>query len=99
MNNQITYYNRDTLGKFKKFNFKKTSKKIIIYQLILLSLVTNIFLARMIWNVRCEVNGHTVGYFTTKETCGNLNDQWFASTQTMIISNDQTILANNPDLR
>jgi hypothetical protein len=78
MNNIQTYVpKRDRFGKFKSINFRKLAWKVIKKQLIVISLLLNLTLAYQIWNVRCEVNGQIVGYFTTKQVCGELAERKF----------------------
>ena len=99
MNTQITYYQkRNFLGQFKSVSYKKLSWSIIKKQLIILSILMNIVLARQQYNIRCVVNGQIVGYFTTKTQCGNLNDQFFASTQLNQTQNQLQELTQNSDL-
>lgn len=76
---KITEYvpNRDRFGKFKPS--KKGMFKTLFVLMALGSFAGNYLLAKEIWNVRCEVNGEVIGYFTRDITCNEISQAKFDS--------------------
>ena len=70
--NSITTYipKRDILGRF--IPSKKKAFKALFVLLALTSFYANYLLASKVWNFRCQVNGQVMGYFTTKQACGDM---------------------------
>ena len=68
---------RDILGRFKP-NKSKVFKGLFVL-IVVSSFVTNYFLAKQIWNFRCEVNGQIIGYFTRDTICGEMYQAKFDS--------------------
>jgi len=67
----ITYTpKRDLLGRFKPS--KKKLAKLVFVIMALVSFYTNYALAKQVFNLRCEVNGKVVGWFTKDITCGEI---------------------------
>jgi hypothetical protein len=92
--NIINYIPRDTKGRFT--NFRKKMLKLIVYQLIVLSVVMNCYQAKQHYNIRCGVDGQTIGgWFPTKEQC---NDLASLKQDSQELGRLQA-LANNQDLR
>lgn len=79
---------RDLLGRFKPS--KKQLAKTMFVALALISMVTNYYMAKMVFNLRCQVNGQVVGWFTTKSMCHQIStsefDRMEAERQLRVIS-------------
>lgn len=93
MNNNIVTFvpKRDIFGRFKTTKWRKLAYKVIVYQLIALSVVFNAYFVRRIYVFRCSAGG---GYFMTGDKCDELSKNQDAA----IELGRQEILANNPDL-
>lgn len=95
MNNPIVYIpKRDRFGKFKSINFKRMAKKTIIYQLIALSVIMNIWFIRHTYVIRCAAGG----LFMSQQACGDEANAKFAETQLNQTQNQLSELTQNSDL-
>ena len=95
MNTQITYYQkRNFLGQFKSVSYKKLTRKTIIYQLIALSVIMNIWFVRHTYVIRCAAGG----MFMTQQACGDEAQAKFDSTQLAATQNQLNELTSNQDL-
>lgn len=92
MNNVQVYVARDKKGRFT--NFKKQAWKIIKFQLILLSIVMNVFFIRQLYVVTCSAGGH----FMSQEKCGELQQNKFDSSELARQERLNEMLTNNQDL-
>ena len=68
--NIISYIPRDKKGRFT--NFRKKALKVLVYQLIILSVLVNLLQFRQAYNFRCAVNGQVIGWFVSKDKCAEL---------------------------
>ena len=95
MNTQITYYQkRNFLGQFKSVSYKKLTRKTIIYQLIALSVIMNIWFVRHTYVIRCVAGG----MFMTQQACGDEAQAKFDSQQLSVAQNQLQELTQNSDL-
>jgi hypothetical protein len=85
---------RNYLGQFKNTNYKRLAKKTIIYQLIALSVIMNIWFVRHTYVIRCAAGG----MFMSQQACGDEADAKFDSTQLAQTQNQLSELQNNQDL-
>ena len=95
MNNSIVYIQkRDFLGRFKSVSYKKLARKTIIYQLIALSVIMNIWFVRHTYVIRCAAGGMLM----TQQACGDEAQAKFDSQQLSVAQNQLTEMQSNMDL-
>lgn len=92
MNSILTYVPRAKNGRF--VSFRKKATKVIIYQLIVLSVVLNLYQWRQAYVITCAAGGH----FMTRQACGDEADAKFAETQLAQTQNQLQELQTNSDL-
>lgn len=94
---------RGTDGKFKSITWKKLAKKTIRLQLIMLSVLMNIFFFHKLYDIRCQYDGQIHGYFMSGQECDNQYQNWLSSsllpTKDPIDTKVAAELLNNPDLK
>lgn len=90
--NLVKYVVRENNGRFS--NYRKVCKKIIIKQLIIISVLMNLFLAHKMFVVRCAAGG----LFMSTQACGDEAEAKFDSTQLAQTQNELSQLQNNSDL-
>jgi hypothetical protein len=91
-NSIINYVPRTKDGKYSTLRRKMV--KILIYQLIVLSVIMNVWQARQIWDFHCSVGG----YFVRKDQCNQMAQNKFDSQQLAQTQNQLNELTNNQDL-
>lgn len=90
--NLVKYVVRENNGRFS--NYRKIAKKIIFKQLIIISVLMNIFLVRQIYNFHCSAGG----YFVKKDQCDQMAQNKFDSQQLVATQNQLTEMQGNLDL-
>lgn len=72
--------------------------KIAYLVITLLGTVWGVWITHQTYQFRCQVNMHTVGYFSRRAECDQANQNWIDATQITKDQHNAEMLANNPDL-
>jgi len=90
MTNEITKY-----LPVKKLTRRQLAKKLIFWQIVLISILLNLSLFKQVYDIRCGVNGEFVGWFTKVSVCDEVKQAKYDSQELA----RQQFLQANPDIQ